>query len=357
MPSFKPPEPFSFAYPSTWSDWQKKFKRFRIATELDKKAELVQISQLICAMGDDAEKIYESFGLTEDANLTFDQVVMKFNNYFTLKRNIVHERARFYERCQQPGETIDTYIRSLYELAAVAEVPSKEEAIRGKLIIGVLSKELSEKLEQAISQARLYEQVKAQMNEQKGATANVDAVDRPPEGSPLRGGREGSNGGGQRRGRGSFRSGNRGRGGSTRGGHNHSQGGKCPNCGYHSHARGQECPARGKRCSACNKYDHFKAVCRSAQKVDMLNAREEEAQEDTYFLGSIGNVDEEEPPWRVTMTICNTDIDFKIDTGAAVSIIPATMWKKLQPKPKLQESSAKLDSPGGPVPSLGQFIA
>ena len=185
MPSFKPPEPFTFAYPSKWEDWKKKFKRFRVATELDKKANLVQISQLICVMGDNAEKIFESFGLTEVDRLTFDQVMAKFDDYFNLKRNIVHERARFYERCQQPGETIDTYIRSLYELAAVAEVPSKEEAIRDKLIIGGLSKDLREKLQlqadltlqQAISQARQYEQVKSQLNEQKGATASLDAVD------------------------------------------------------------------------------------------------------------------------------------------------------------------------------------
>ena len=98
-------------------------------------------------MGDDAEKIFESFGLTEDDRLTFDQVMAKFDDYLNLKRNIVHERVQFYERCQQPGETIDTYIRSLCELAAVAEVPSKEEAIRDKLIIGVLSKDLSEKLQ------------------------------------------------------------------------------------------------------------------------------------------------------------------------------------------------------------------
>ena len=233
MSSFKPPEPFIFAYPSKWEDWKKKFKRFRMAIKLDKKANLVQISQLICAMGDDAEKIFESFGLTEDDRLTFDQVMAKIDDYFNLKSNIVHERARFYERCQQPGETIDTYIRLLYELAAVAEVPSKEEAIRDKLIIGVLSKDLSEKLQlqadltlhQAISQARQYEQVKSQLNEQKGATASLDAVDRPSQGRPLRG-RGGSNRGGQFRGRGSFNSGGRGRGNPARGGQNRKNGEK-----------------------------------------------------------------------------------------------------------------------------------
>ena len=57
------------------------------------------------------------------------------------------------------------------------------------------------------------------------------------------------------------------------------------------------------------------------------------------------------------MTIGDTDVDFKIDTGADVSVIPAKTWKKLQPKLKPQESTARLESPGGPVLSLGQFIA
>jgi hypothetical protein len=46
---FKPPPAFDFQSPELWRDWKTRFERFRIATELDKKREIMQVPVIACA--------------------------------------------------------------------------------------------------------------------------------------------------------------------------------------------------------------------------------------------------------------------------------------------------------------------
>ena len=102
-------------------------------------------------------------------------------NILCQKRNIIHERARFHAQCQKAGETIETYVCALHELASHAEFADKNEAIRDRLVLGVLDQELSEKLqmqadltsEKAVQTERQSEQIKVQLSEQRHT---VDAV-------------------------------------------------------------------------------------------------------------------------------------------------------------------------------------
>ena len=43
----------------------------------------------------------------------------------------------------------------------------------------------------------------------------------------------------------------------------------CGNCGLPSHPYGKTCPAKGQKCSACGKPNHFAPVCRS--KINQIN--------------------------------------------------------------------------------------
>ena len=81
----------------------------------------------------------------------------------------------FYSRSQQADETIESYVRKLYELSENAQFHDREESIRDRLVLGIRDRELSEKLQlqadltvdQAIQQARQSELVKQQLNEQR----------------------------------------------------------------------------------------------------------------------------------------------------------------------------------------------
>ena len=88
------------------------------------------------------------------------------------KRNIIHEQACFHRRAQKDGETVKAFIRNLYELAEHCEFGTKrDEQIRDRIVIGILDKSLSQKLQMksdlnldtAIQTARQSEQVKVQV--------------------------------------------------------------------------------------------------------------------------------------------------------------------------------------------------
>ena len=100
------------------------------------------------------------------------------------------ERAKFHLRQQAEGETVEQYVRALYELAANCKFPDVEDAIRDRLVLGLRDKDVSQKLQlepelklrDAIDTARHHELVKGQLSDQRGLV--VDAVRRLPPPPP-----------------------------------------------------------------------------------------------------------------------------------------------------------------------------
>ena len=69
-------------------------------------------------MGDKAEDILISFNLSDaDAEKYYDTVKEKFQGHFVKRRNVIYERARFNQRAQAEGESVDDFITDLYRLA------------------------------------------------------------------------------------------------------------------------------------------------------------------------------------------------------------------------------------------------
>ncbi len=92
--------------------------RYRTATKLDKEEGPVQVSTLVYALGKEAERFLSSFTYNEEEDESvYDTVLAKFDVYFILRRNVIHERACFNQRVQRPGERSETFIRALYELS------------------------------------------------------------------------------------------------------------------------------------------------------------------------------------------------------------------------------------------------
>ena len=100
--------------------------------------------------------------------------VESLNEHFVPKRNVIHDCACFHKRIQRAGETVEAFVRSLYELAHHCEFGnSKDEQIRDRIVIGILDNEVSQRLqleadltlERAIQLGRQSEQVKQQSAE------------------------------------------------------------------------------------------------------------------------------------------------------------------------------------------------
>ena len=319
MPGFKPPEPFEFSKPEQWPAWSQRFSRFRIASKLDKEAFDVQVSSLIYAMGAEAEKVYSTFTITADT--TFDAVVKLFDGHFTPQKNIIHERAVFHSRQQQPNENVEAFVRALYELAEHAGFGGdKDDAIRDRLVVGLRERELSEKLQflpqltlkDAIQQARQYELVKNQLTEQRQDQGHVDAIARRGVGHRGRGHRGGNSSGNSAHTRGGWQPARRGASSRNGRGHQYSPGGRgnegrnatqCTRCGR-KHGANDNCPARGKKCHNCNKMNHFSTCCRSNATANTVDEENTE-----YFLGS---VDTNHAPWTTRLNLGGQDLTLEV---------------------------------------------
>ena len=89
-----PPDKFS-SKPEDWTRWIRRFERFRKATGLDQKSGENQVHTLVYSMGEEADDIMVSFGLTADDAKQYRVVKNRFESHFIVKRNIIFERAKF----------------------------------------------------------------------------------------------------------------------------------------------------------------------------------------------------------------------------------------------------------------------
>ena len=162
--------------------------QFRVASKLNKEDREIQVSSLFYSMGSDAERVFSQFNLSEEEGKNFDTVLEKFNTHFVPQVNVIHERATFHKRSQREGESVEEYVRSLFELPEHAQFAEKEETVRDRLVLGVQDQELSQKLQlesnltldKAVTIARQHELVKTQIKEQRhgAAAAAVDSFSR-----------------------------------------------------------------------------------------------------------------------------------------------------------------------------------
>ena len=76
---------------------------------------------------------------------------------------------------------------------------------------------------------------------------------------------------------------------------------------------------------------------------------------ESFSLGAVHHREKHEPEWTVNLNICGRKTNFKIDTGADVSVISANVHSQLKPPPYLSKSKAILKGPGGLINTLGEF--
>lgn len=350
----QPPPSFNFEKTSEWPAWVQDFDDYRFASGLNERTEEAQVRTLLYTMGRQARKIFQTFNLTEEDSKKYAVVKQKFDDYFVAARNLVYESACFHRRCQEPGETVDQFATALHTLADRCDYGEvKERMVRDRFVVGLRDAKLSEALQMdatltlasALAKARLKESVQRQQKElRSGSTELSEAVSSSAEVDAVR--REGKPHGHRPRTK-----------NSERVGHNANSAPKCSTCGRGPHSR-SSCPARGAVCHKCGNRGHFAAVCSTKQlRASKVDASSFETGTRTAnrrnFVCSLGVTSAKAR--TVEVSINDTVVSAKIDTGAEVSVVPASFPGL---PGQLERSNVALKGPGNEELKVkGQFVA
>ncbi|XP_022809511.1 uncharacterized protein LOC111346488 [Stylophora pistillata] len=326
--SLPPPAPLELHDQNAAEKWKKfhlAWTSYSLATELNKKAQPVQVATLLTVIGEEARDVYSTFtDWTEEGDENkIAPVLTKFAEYCQPRKNVPFERYRFNRRSQEAGETYDQYKTALRKLAAGCEFNTitPDEILRDRLIFGIRDTKVRERLlrEAALTLAktdeicRAAESMQAQMKVVGDATeSETNKVDqertsnvRKPKKNMRRRQQQSQRGRNWR---------------------------ECDNCGYQHMENLESCPALGKECLKCGKRNLFIAKCKY-KEVKAADLEDEELFQDYHVFKR------PELENRSVKTQLSLEIDRKLEFE------PQVEWFMHQKEKKYELFSKSLSDP------------
>jgi ribosomal protein L44E len=283
-------------------------------------------------MGEEAESILDSTNISVEERAVYDSVLRKLDDFFKVRKNVIYERARFNRRCQQDGETAEQFIRELHQLAEDCDYGDRtKEMIRDRLVVGIKDSRLSERLQLdpdlTLDKAeKIIRQSEAVHEQQVELTAGGKLVEPVVTG----------------KGQHTVKT----KRGAAKNAAATSLHLKCTRCGKERHPV-DKCPARGVTCHKCHKRGHYERQCRSKSISEITN-------DDIAYLNVLE--EDQETSWKAPVKLGETEMYFKIDTGAEVTAISEQTYRKLQNSPPLKKPDKRLLGPSrNPLKVIGQI--
>ena len=129
---------------------------------------------------------------------------------------------------------------------------------------------------------------------------------------------------------------------------------ECHKCGY-KHGN-NKCYAKGKRCTKCQKLNHFARVCRSKSDARKgVHLLEEDDSDDELFVGCITSINTVElSEWYEELTVQNKAVKFQLDTGAKCKVLPHKVIEDLGIQCHVEKTQITLKSYSGhQIPTRG----
>lgn len=323
--------------------------------------------------GKEARDVLSTTDITEEERTNPETILNKFNNYFIPKTNKSVERHRFNSRLQLPGETFDTFVSELRRIMQNCDFGAmRDDLLTDRIVCGIRDPKIKDRLlrEQNLDLAKAVNICKSaeqteihiknlhnqnsvevgaisnqRMNSSNNARypRNTDEGERKTENRWSAERKEG-----QEQRRSSMRKASNERQGECKRQETDKGNRQCTRCGY-LHAVPGKCPAMGKQCKICQKQNHFASQCRSNKNVNVVVNENSDNRE--YTLGIIRDNFEistnDNDLWlEILIVNCKRNIQFKLDTGAQVNVIPYHIFSKLNLNNLLKKSSLNITNYG-----------
>lgn len=333
------------------------FKKFRQHAELvfkgalKEKDEEVHVTYLLLWIGEKGREIYNTLSLTEAQKKSVKDTCEAFQKHVQPKSNPVFARYKFNNEVQ--GEnSVEQFITRLKVLSKDCSFGEEyiDDMIRDRLVFGVKSQKIREKLltvgedltlAKAVQICQSYEyaqeQLRTMIPTQGAATAAVSHVERrdsnqgaKPKGTKPRKTVRGTNAKSvkpQKL--------------NPNGNPNKSEQNQCGNCGQ-KHASGR-CPAKGKQCFHCKKWNHFSTVCK-AKNVNNVEITEGFSMDDLFIDSIESRINNGQVFAEMEIGPLKHKVNFKVDTGSQVNILPYYVFQQLGVKSALCPSNSTLSA-------------
>ena len=153
---------------------------------------------------------------------------------------------------------------------------------------------------------------------------------------------------------------------------------RCTNCNLLLDYRHTECPAKDEVCNNCGKKGHYARCCTSdnstrgsgrGSNIGSGRGSGRSRGSGNYrgrgsYRRNLDEVSEEyvgtdtdETEWYIDLDVNGDPLNFKIDSGADVTVISEDIYRRMPNRPHMKPSKVILNIPGGQLNNLGQFVA
>lgn len=350
-----------------WKRFKQNFEIFMIATGGDLKESKVKAAILLNLIGEEANDLYNTLNVKTDETKMYEQIIKAFDQHCATEDNVVYERFVFMHRKQQDGEPFEKFLVDLKKLVKSCEFGDLSDSlVRDVIVYNTNDDKLRDlllttkklKLENCIEICRLAEVNRVQSKELSEAATGgsvkfeVDAVKDRDEIPKVKG----------------FNKYHQNRFGRNHQRHQNHSGNQVTSCYYclGTHKKG-ECPGYGKTCGNCGFRNHLTKACRRklVNYVNLTGAVESESDGEDFIVDMVqtgnthtqfsndnqsNNVINSQPcskSWVEKVKLEDKYVNFKIDTGAEVNILPYKIFKRINQQFKIQKTKNRLEVYGG----------
>lgn len=134
--------------PDLPGEW-KKFKQhveLMFSGPLRSKSQVEKCSYLLLWAGEKGRDIYNSWTLTDEAAKLLKTYYDEFEKYVLPKKNTIFARYKFNEKVQGTNESLEQFITELKLLVKDCAYANDDEMVRDRIVFGVQSAKVREKL-------------------------------------------------------------------------------------------------------------------------------------------------------------------------------------------------------------------
>ena len=333
------------------------WKRFRQHADLMfsgpllSKSEAEKVSYLLIWVGEKGRDIHNTFSnITEQNRDKLETYYTNYEQYVTPKSNKVFARFKFHTRVQTPADTFDAFVTDLKLLVQECGYADPDEMVRDRIVFGVSSPKIREKLisvgsdltlRKAVEIAHTVELSQTQLKTMAGESSAASSVNSIKTGQTK------------------FYK-------------------NCYFCGR-DHSKGQ-CPAFGTTCSKCGMKNHWTKQCeiasqhshrpksrsreqhkaghkprrgsrsrfshnrkKSPTQVHQVK-NESETDSDSFCIYSVSNQKKSRLEAKLKVKDTKAILVAQVDTGAGVNLLPIRCFKQLYPDDMLPNGKPDLEN-------------